>query len=703
MRASYIIVSAIAAFSLATLALPQNARAAECPNFEEWTEYRCASVDTCRAESPGQNNNTLSRNCWIPGINEVVPEKICETNLVTKKQDCKDVPRPTCVRGQATCGPPALFQDCGISRVCSGQTGWTKIAAPPTDWCACAGKCYIPPNIKSLGDPSLSPRNALGEDGKVKLPVNVGWDETAERQIVVKDSCAIGAYRYEIADKAGSRVTEKAIINPRISCDPKLAKDDATSCEAVFGQAYQNEDGGMMNKAHAIADKNRGNVSTPGGNGIMEKGVVSPTYNYLTRLYDYVLSEASDALNTLVRGPERFCILTPGQAYALKIKPCIDQAGNDCGKESAAISFSTYQAPELIFPFDRDFEGSSHSNPQIPTVLQWCKDPLAESYSINLTRKTTPEELKETGLNEIQIPLDNITKDQTSYVDETALREIKNRVLYYWQIVSCALRNGQQCLRPSQQWSIFAQDVLGVPETLASDPVVNAESVLTWYESLYTPLYFVHITGGGKDVYKATKTRSLAIDTVWDSLQTNTQYSWRVTACPLEATAPSQCNKDNKDKSGKIGWSAFASFATTGAPPIIELSPSKNETATLPLDIRWNRVPGALSYAYTLKGEQEVKGFTTDVALNAALASSQDPGTFRLNTEKTYILSVASCASKNGTRCGAPATQLFTVKPPQKPEPLSPAPSTTVSLPDVRLEWKPTFSGDIYQHSITYL
>lgn len=623
----------------------------------------------------------------------------------------------TC-QSEGVCGAGTLQRSCNS---CGGCGGWRQHQAGqvsricPTGrgiqrdpiGLVCTGRCYIPPNLKPFNDPSLSPQNVFGEDGAAKLPVNIGWDESAEQQIVSKDACSIGSYRYRITGRTGGVVFDKAVINPRLSCEMNTA-DSGKTCGAVFTQAYKNEDGAMMNKAHALADKYRGYVSNPDGTETVKQGVVSPTYNYMSRQYDYALGPASDNLQALVRNPERSCILTPGQSYELNIKSCIDQAGNDCGKDdssqrdkwSTLLPFSTYQAPELISPFDKDFQGSGNSNPKIPVALEWCKDPLAESYALNFTRKTTPEEFKETGLAEIRIPLDNISKDKTSYIDDPSLREIKNRVLYYWRVVSCMATRGEGCTQSSQKWSLFVQDVLDVPEQLTSDPIVNTKSILEWYQSIYIPLYFVHIQGGGQDLYETTKTRSFELGPIWSSLQPNTQYSWRVVACPLEATKPSECNKD---KEGQTGWSASASFKTTGNPPAVQLNPSRDGSATLPLQITWNPVPGALSYRYEIKEQPSSVGFTPNAFLKAVPTSSNDTGVFQLETNKAYTLKVSSCASADGTYCGSPTAQRFTVVLPQKPEFISPAPSSIVSLPDVDIRWKPTLSGEIYQYSTTYL
>src|SRR3989344_634279 len=79
------------------------------------------------------------------------------------------------------------------------------------------------------------------------------------------------------------------------------------------------------------------------------------------------------------------CLLKSDTDYQWRVRACLDAGGTDCGDWPDSQDFSTSLAPELISPYDPDWEGTtSTKNVALPITLDWCDVEEAQTYRLNL-------------------------------------------------------------------------------------------------------------------------------------------------------------------------------------------------------------------------------------------------------------------------------------------------------------------------------
>lgn len=495
-----------------------------------------------------------------------------------------------------TCGD---YNRCTVSGAVDEQ-GWSEAAA-----CECSGSCYPAPETKDVGDETLLTQNVFDGSNKVKLPVNLGWEDNVVKEIQI-DECPIGSYKYEVA-----------------------------------------------------------------GNGNTVVGV------------------ENENLESIVES----CKLLLAQEYKWKVQACLDAHGEDCGDWSNEGNFQSSTAPELKLPFDIDFEGEQSGTAPFPVTLEWCSDLKANSYKLNAY-----EVLSLDPLVKKQVILSG-TSGSTKYYDSSkkgGLNQLSKGTTYLWEISSC---NSQGCGIFSQLWSLIPGGELSSP-LLLEPPLgafVNMEDVLKWRNVIFASHFLIDIKELSSSLF--VQNSEYSFQNFWNKLSLNTQYTWRVASC---GGAPSSRNiEDCKREDGTIPWSEERTFTTTGAVPTnLRATPTESGRTAIPFTLSWS-ARGAAAYVYEVlnNGNIVTKGKTENS--NVLIRYEDAPqGMFNKNT--TYSWRVKTCANKQGTVCGEWATSTLTTANLSPPTIILPKTDVAEILRTIHMGWSKVFSGNFYEHELTY-
>jgi len=394
------------------------------------------------------------------------------------------------------------------------------------------------------------------------------------------------------------------------------------------------------------------------------------------------------------------CSLKSNSSHNWQVKACCTSDGQNCGSESTGWSLETNITPELVSPFDPDWVGKkSKEMVPIPCTLDWCDVKEAKSYFLKIDKDgklhypLTVE--NDSGLkSEITLGPEVITKFNT----------------YDWRIATCLNddwtkcgtkcsdeESGQDCGDYSQTWKITTGEIsLPAPEIISPTstdgiPVINFYSSLGWktagIEGATAYRYEIYKEG----LLVATSsvlatTTSVSFETLWEDLEFNQAYSWKIRSCWDEA------GRDCEKESGE------STFKTTGAPPTFREGPSgpiNGATDVLvPTDLNWDDMPGASSYYYEISPlipEEE-----RAVKISGALIDYPV-----LKQGKNYQWQVKTCADREGKFCGQAATQSFTTV--RLTTPTSPIPRNggKLSTTQKNVEWNEVLGANFYQYKIS--
>lgn len=608
-------------------------------------------------------------NCYTLESESKTEYKCSETNCGNK------IEKRTCSRSKYclndnecesfstwTCGATQIFETCANLKKCQGENGqdinsWTT--TQPS--CQCSGSCYPAPDLKDLDDSSLSPKNVF-DGNKLKLPINIGWKALALNE------CSVGSYQYEIS---GPTTFSKKVI---VFCST------IEECRVIYDQAEQDGNLEIMNKTHAIADNIRRCVTNPTGEEcIADSG---PTYNYATKEYDYYLSPQNQDVvrDDSKKDEEKGCILKSDADYSWKVRACLDSEGTDCGEPSKNETFSTSPVPELIMPYDPDWQGSLEANPDIPVTFLWCASDKASSYyfSISGYGETLPFSIsKKNGIlpNQIIIPQGTVT----SYIN------------YDWKIASCLNENSAACGNYSQNWNLNAKEAPIPSPTIISPKnfdVVNFSTNLRWelVGTAGASSYRYEIKKGGVLIFSSVVpggTNSVSFESFWNNkLKYDTTYNLELKSC-----------WDNEGEKCQNEGSKI-SFKTTGAVPELVSPTSNAQNVFIPTKLVWKGVPGALSYNFKITEPN-----FSDIVQNSE--TSVDYQHLKQNT--SYSWQVRTCADKNGKACGSWSVprqfSTITLVSPNQPNPEN---GNNLTFFQRQISWEVVSGANFYQYSIDY-
>ncbi len=390
------------------------------------------------------------------------------------------------------------------------------------------------------------------------------------------------------------------------------------------------------------------------------------------------------------------CKLKSNKSYNWRVRACCDLEGTSCGPWSNFWTFETSLAPELLSP-----ENNANNIP-LPVTFDWCDVEEAQSYCLRVFYKETGKEisppwliLKEEGFlpSEFSLGLDWLTKNTS----------------YDWEVATCLNEDGtkcglncqedqncSECGENSQKWNFNIISELKTPKLVApksenDPPIVNLSSQLEWEGIKGALSYRYRIKKGeNKIVNSSSSLYVVSFNSFWDNLEFNTIYSWQVKSC-----------WDDSGESCEEGWSEEWKFKTTGAPPInLKESPKvEGNKISIPANLSWNKMPGALSYRYEIASD---KNFNNLLATGTTLATKSEISIeYPILKQKTkYFWRVSTCADENGEVCGKWSESDFTtfeLSPPTNPYPKNNGEFLTS---ENYLRWEGT--AKYYQYKVDY-
>lgn len=412
--------------------------------------------------------------------------------------------------------------------------------------------------------------------------------------------------------------------------------------------------------------------------GSYEFNIVNPSLSQIS---------TSTQLQTIGDTAYKFgCGLKSDSAYQWRARACSDAGGTNCGDWSGIQGFNTSPAPELISPYDSDWNGSSSAeNIGIPIKFDWCDISGAQSYFLNFYKDgklfypILIDKEKSGALNsELNLGTEILTKYNN----------------YDWEVASCLNENGTKCGGYGQYWSLTTGDAsIPIPNILTPTstqgvPVVNMSDSLSWKSlALQGALsYRYEIKKDNATITDSTTTSgvtSVSFKDFWKKLKLDQLYSWAVRSCWDEAG-----KKCETDKSA-------ASFKTTGAPPTnIQVGPLDiRGEVIIPTSLKFNAVPGAGSYYYEVPSASgTIPNFLSPVGwINY-------PG---LKTKTNYSVQIKTCADDKGEFCGEPATRNFTTFTLSKPENPKPINGGDLLTYEKQLSWDNIEGAKYYQYKVT--
>ncbi|MDO8577290.1 MAG: pilin [Candidatus Wildermuthbacteria bacterium] len=411
---------------------------------------------------------------------------------------------------------------------------------------------------------------------------------------------------------------------------------------------------------------------------------------------------APDTKNQAVPGGNE-CALTPNTPYEFSVRAC---ASNSCGKTSEKLNFTTSNTLQLLSPYDPDWEGTQGGIAPVPVTLQWCPHLEANSYKIR-AYKVNPE-TQERG--ELVLPF-GTEKGITKYVDSflnTFLRgdpAQPETSLYEWEISPCKDSNLKDCGIGSQAWRILPGGELAVPSlrTPANNAAVNMQDSLSWGYVPFASRYGVEISTVGADTSKegviarefVSANPKLSLASMWDKLNFNSAYSWRVAAC---GGTP-----ESEELSGCGSFSEERVFQTTGAVPTgLGVSPFQDGHTAVPVTFDWDNKDGAASYQLQIGSDQNLNKHSSresritidyPVLLPSALSPSPD-----------IPWSVRTCADEFGLVCAARSElQFFKTAPLKAPTITRPDATNAEFFATTEFAWTKDFGSNFFSYKLDFL
>jgi hypothetical protein len=394
------------------------------------------------------------------------------------------------------------------------------------------------------------------------------------------------------------------------------------------------------------------------------------------------------------------CQLKSNSAYQWRARACLDSGGTDCGEWPGSQNFNTSLVPELISPYDSDWNGiKSAENIEIPVKFDWCDVSQAQSYFMRINKN---EKLYFPDLIEKE---EGILSSEVSFGTEI----LTKYTIYDWEVATCLNasgtncglgcsneQDGQECGDYSQYWKLATGDmVLPAPKIITPTstegiPVVNMSDYLSWQSLALKGVlsYRYEIKKGDATITDSTTTGSItsvSFKDLWNKLNFDQIYSWAVRSCWDE-----EGNECETEKSA-------ASFKTTGAPPAnIEIGPlDEKGKVIIPTFLRPDAMPGAASYYY------EVSTAT------GTIAALQNPEGWvdypNLKTKTNYFLQIKTCADNKGKVCGNPSSRNFTTFTFSSVSNPKPANGSDLFTYEKQLAWEPITGARYYQYKVDVL
>jgi len=530
----------------------------------------------------------------------------------------------------------------------------------------CSGSCYPKPEIKKLGDSSLSPKNVF-ENSKVKLPVNIGVDGKKVEEEIIKESCAIDSYRYEIVG-GSSPVTGNI---PVASCALSPSQNYSATAQACFGGTCgKKSDSLLFSTSSAPELKSPYDPDWEGNQyaasslpAILEwckyPNTTPPTKSFAVNVYETNLDGTKKNGSILqvpgVPGDEtlyddsysagHFNDLKKGIAYAWEVAPCADFNTTQCNVFSQLwrlIPGKDLEPPANLSPFSGAFTNMQDS-------LSWQDVLSASHYAVHIEGSA-------------------IDADKQNFFTQTSIFYLKNawpplslNTNYKWKVASCGgARDSTEINDCKDQdgtipWSeerTFRTTGIA-PENLNVSPTQNGKTAIP------ATLDWNDVPGAASYMWEAGGNTGIATDseTIVANLRQGTAYLWRVKTCA------------NKEGTICGDWATSTFTTATLEKPLI--------TSPLPLQkefnpytkISWNKVFSGNFYSYALTF---LSPSLAQVALNSPDCKNsfvvtdgsiqENSLTVRFRCLGNYELKVKACIDKECKEASQGAILLLSVE-----------------------------------------
>lgn len=433
-------------------------------------------------------------------------------------------------------------------------------------------------------------------------------------------------------------------------------------------------------------------------NKVMAPSCTVGSYRYEAQGNKGASAEGIAETNKKIIGDK--CNLLPDIDYSLRVQTCVNGNGTDCGQLSSPISVKTSPAPELLSPFDKDFEGSDEGQAKIPVSLTWCPAPGARSFRVSVDEKQ--------GTSIFSL---GFGPGATEYRDEPSpqggLQLLNKDISYLWKVAACFAGQDAKDCPVSQLWGVkpgeytIARLILRSPQyderSPGTVPAINLYSSLEWTGDPFTQFYLVRLTGGGeqKDFYTSSTSlslmRKIGARYIWEQLKLNMPYSWQVKPCAAQ-----------NESSCETTWSAQWKFRTAGAPPTgMEAIPKDAAgRSAIPTILEWDDMSGATTYRYQVAQNASFQNILEEDLILESKATIS-----KLRQNETYAWRVKTCAArendflgKEDEFCGS--WQQGTLATTQLTAPV--LTTTEATSPSSSVSWQPVFSGNFYQYRLVY-
>ena len=433
------------------------------------------------------------------------------------------------------------------------------------------------------------------------------------------------------------------------------------------------------------------------------------------------------------------CLLKPSDAYDWSVQACCNWDGTNCGP-TASWSMSTSNKAEQL---RQGTEVGSSANPEIIYQLEdanirWCETKFKETVTIGGREETvhfppdryeveveqklpqftlwglgffqrfqTHPLVRDESIFRIADPLD---RTPPTYIrnDESLLFTKSDYAHYRWRVRACrGEARDENCneFTPFRYIKVSDEVIIDAPNLISPSDDPQGRNAIAW------PVNFKWGTSLGANSYRfhlyeyeegnpllildevvesapsedgtITRIHQLTLPRANLNLKPDTLYRWRVKSCWDTEARPNFCEKE---------WSERY-FKTTGRPPILE-NPGKDvQDVLIPLQLSWERIPGARSYLLNFNGQETV------VTNNQA---SIGHPVLKQNT--LYTWSVRTCNYANGTACGEPSEErsfrTLTLKEPQNIKPPS-ADYFSDQHRSIDLSWDAVLGANYYNLTIS--
>lgn len=266
---------------------------------------------------------------------------------------------------------------------------------------------------------------------------------------------------------------------------------------------------------------------------------------------------------------------------------------------------------------------------------------------------------------------------------------------YSWQADACIEISALKCTNWSQKWrfsvedfSLKKPDVVSPPNTKESE--VGLPLNISWseIEGAMSYRYEISSLNPGKTFYSS----DIVLD--FPQLKLDTVYTWKADPCWGYEAEPERCENN---------WSDTFTFKTTGRPPKPEtMEPS---SAIPPVTLKWEAVPGAKSYLFTLLPSGVEAGPFIEEGIERILeepTTKLDWPNLHLNSQ--YKWKVQTCARNGGGVCGWHSEEkILSVPPLPPPSNLQPANNYKFEVGnDYSISWDKVEGAKFYKYKVTY-